>query len=113
MSRKRAGIILQHGDLGPPGVFEQWLRARDIPYEVHAAWRDPLPDVSGAPFLASLGSIHSVTQSDPAWVPAEVEAVRETGAGGVPPLWVCFRGGGVLLGVRGGGGGPGRTGGGR
>jgi GMP synthase-like glutamine amidotransferase len=99
---ERRGIILQHGDLGPPGVFEQWLRARDIPYEVHAVWRDPLPDVSGAAFLASLGSIHSVTQSDPAWVPAEVEAVREAVADDVPVLGLCFGGQALSL-VLGGG----------
>jgi GMP synthase-like glutamine amidotransferase len=98
----RPGIVLQQGDLGPPGVFEQWLRARGIDYEVHAAWRDPLPDVRGARFLAPLGSIHSVTQQEPDWVPAEVELVRQAVADDVPVLGLCF-GGQALSAVLGGG----------
>src|SRR5205823_132054 len=65
-------------------------------------WRDPLPDVSGAAFLASLGSIHSVTQDDPEWVPAEVDAVRQAVDADVPVLGLCF-GGQVLSLVLGGG----------
>jgi GMP synthase-like glutamine amidotransferase len=102
MRRERPGIILQHGDLGPPGVFEEWLRERGIPFEVHAAWRDPMPEVRGAPFLASLGAIQSVTQSEPEWVPAEVEVVREAVAADVPVLGLCF-GGQALSAVLGGG----------
>jgi GMP synthase-like glutamine amidotransferase len=96
------GIILQHGELGPPGVFEEWLRERDIDFEVHAAWRDPLPDVRDAPFLASLGATQSVTQAEPTWVPAEVEKVREAVAADVPVLGLCF-GGQALSAVLGGG----------
>jgi GMP synthase-like glutamine amidotransferase len=96
------GIVLQHGDLGPPGVFEQWLRERGIDYEVHAAWRDPLPDVRESRFLASLGAIQSVTHSEPAWVPAEVEKVRAAVAADVPVLGLCF-GGQALSAVLGGG----------
>jgi GMP synthase-like glutamine amidotransferase len=98
----KRGIILQHGDLGPPGVFEEWLRERGIDYEVHAAWRDPLPDVGGARFLASLGSINSVTQANPLWVPAELEVVRDAVADDVPVLGLCF-GGQALSAVLGGG----------
>jgi GMP synthase-like glutamine amidotransferase len=93
----KRGIVLQHGDLGPPGVFGDWLRERGVDYEVHAAWRDPLPDVDGARFLASLGSIHSVTQEEPEWVPAEVDVVRGAVAADVPVLGLCF--GGQMLAV--------------
>jgi GMP synthase-like glutamine amidotransferase len=98
----KRGIILQHGDLGPPGVFEQWLRERGVDYEVHAASHDPLPDARDARFLASLGSIHSVTQSEPEWVPAELEVVRGAVAADVPVLGLCF-GGQALSAVLGGG----------
>lgn len=98
----KRGIILQHGDLGPPGVFEDWLRERGIDYEVHAAWRDPLPDVRGARFLASLGAVESVAKAEPAWVPAEVETVRQAVADDVPVLGLCF-GGQALSAVLGGG----------
>jgi GMP synthase-like glutamine amidotransferase len=98
----KRGVILQHGDLGPPGVFEQWLRDRGIDFEVHAAWRDPLPDVRDARFLASLGSIHSVAGSEPEWVPAELEVVRDAVGADVPVLGLCF-GGQALSAVLGGG----------
>jgi GMP synthase-like glutamine amidotransferase len=101
-TRERPGIIFQHGDLGPPGVLGDWLSARGIAFEIHAAWRDPLPEVSEAGFVASLGSIHSVTQTEPAWVPAEVEAVRTAVAAEVPVLGLCF-GGQVLSAALGGG----------
>jgi GMP synthase-like glutamine amidotransferase len=102
IGRERPGLILQHGDLGPPGVFGDWLRTRGIPFEVHAAWRDPLPGVADARFVASLGSTQSVAQIEPAWVPAELEAVRQAVAADVPVLGLCF-GGQALSAVLGGG----------
>jgi GMP synthase-like glutamine amidotransferase len=98
----KPGILLQHGELGPPGFFEQWLQQRGIEYEIHAAWRDPLPDVRDARFLASLGAVESVTHTEPGWVAAELEAVREAVAADVPVLGLCF-GGQALSAVLGGG----------
>ena len=88
----RPGILLQHGELGPPAVLGEWLRERGIPYEVHEAWRAPLPDLRGFRFVASLGARESVAEPEPAWVPAEVAAVRHAVAGEVPVLGLCFGG---------------------
>jgi GMP synthase-like glutamine amidotransferase len=96
------GIVLQHGELGPPALLGEWLRDRGIPSEVHEAWREPLPDLREYQFVASLGSVASVADSEPPWVPAEVAAVREAVAADVPVLGLCF-GGQVLSAALGGG----------
>jgi GMP synthase-like glutamine amidotransferase len=89
---ERPGIVLQHGELGPPGVFGEWLRARGIPFELHETWRAPLPDLRDFAFVASLGAVESVRDARPAWVPAEVAAVRDAVAADVPVLGLCFGG---------------------
>lgn len=86
-------LVLQHGPLGPPGVLEDWLRARDIPYETHPAWSDPLPpDPTGYAAVASLGSEHSAAATDPAWIAEEVALLRAAAAADVPILGLCFGG---------------------
>jgi GMP synthase-like glutamine amidotransferase len=102
VSEAAQGLVLQHGVLGPPGLLGEWLGARAIPYVVHEAWARPLPDPAGFRFVASLGSERSVRDSEPAWVPAELEAVRAAVAADVPVLGLCF-GGQALSAALGGG----------
>lgn len=105
----RPGLVLQHGELGPPGLLEEWLRARGIAFEVCRSWHEPLPDPRGARFVASLGSERSVTAAEPRWIPAELDAVRAAVAADVPVLGLCF-GGQALSAALGGGVDPlGRT----
>jgi GMP synthase-like glutamine amidotransferase len=86
-------LVLQHGPLGPPGVFEDWLRARAIPFELHAAWRDPLPpDPADFTAVASLGSEHSAAATDPGWIAQELALLRDAIARDVPVLGLCFGG---------------------
>lgn len=93
MASTHVVLVLQHGPLGPPGVLEDWLRARDVPYEVHAAWRDPLPpDPARYAAVASLGSEHSAAATDPAWIAQEIALLREAVAADVPVLGLCFGG---------------------
>jgi GMP synthase-like glutamine amidotransferase len=96
------GLVLQHGALGPPALLGEWLAARDIPHVVHEAWARPLPDPAGFRFVASLGSEQSVASSEPAWIAAEVEALRAAVASEVPVLGLCF-GGQALSAALGGG----------
>jgi GMP synthase-like glutamine amidotransferase len=96
------GLVIQHGVLGPPGLLGEWLAARAIPYVVHEAWAAPLPDPAGFRFVASLGSERSVLESEPAWIPQEVDAVRAAVATDVPVLGLCF-GGQALSAALGGG----------
>jgi GMP synthase-like glutamine amidotransferase len=96
------GLILQHGRLGPPGRFEEWLQERGIPYDVHPAWQQPPPPVRGRAFVASLGSDHSAAGDGPPWVRDEIDALRDAVDADVPVLGLCFGGQALAL-VLGGG----------
>ncbi len=90
----KPGLILQHGDDGPPGILAEWLAERSLPYEVHATWRDPLPgDPSEHAWIASLGSEHTPGSPDaPGWVSDEVGFLRRALVARVPVLGLCFGG---------------------
>ncbi len=101
-SQQRAGLVLQHGELGPPARLGEWLRARQIPFVVHHAREAPPPDPAGFSFIASLGSQHSAAATEPSWIPDEIATLRAAVAKGVPVLGLCF--GGQALSVALGGG---------
>lgn len=87
----KPGVILQHGDDGPPARFGAWLRDRGLEFEIHPAWRTPPPDPRRYAFVASLGSECSAADTDN-WVPAEIAMLREAVAAEVPVLGLCFGG---------------------
>ncbi len=90
---RRAGLILQHSENGPPGRVARWLDARAIPYGVHRSWEsDPDLDPNDYGFVASLGSVHSATATDPAWIAVEVDFLRRAVESGVPVLGLCWGG---------------------
>lgn len=97
----KPGLVLQHGDDGPPARFGEWLRERGLEYVVHPAWEQPPPDPRAFGFVASLGSENSAAQPD-GWVAAEIAALRTAVAADVPVLGLCF--GGQALSVALGGG---------
>lgn len=97
----KPGLILQHGDDGPPGRLQEWLRERELLFVVHPVWRRALPDPADYGFVASLGSERSAGEAD-AWVADEIAWLREAVAAGVPVLGLCF-GGQALSAALGGG----------
>src|ERR1700751_1541649 len=97
----KPGLILQHGDDGPPARFGEWLRARGLPFVVHPAWEQPPPDPREFSFVASLGSENSAGETD-GWVADEIAALRRALDADVPILGLCF--GGQALSVALGGG---------
>jgi GMP synthase-like glutamine amidotransferase len=87
------GLILQHGELGPPGVLAEWLEARGIAFEIRRVWEDgAAAEPARHAFLASLGSQYSPVDTEPAWVPEELETLRAAVAADVPVLGLCFGG---------------------
>jgi GMP synthase-like glutamine amidotransferase len=100
---QKPGLILQHGDDGPPGILGEWLDERALAHRVHAAWRDPLPaDPDAYDWIVSLGS--EQTPGNPAahpWVAVEVEWLAQALKADVPVLGLCF--GGQALAVAAGG----------
>jgi GMP synthase-like glutamine amidotransferase len=96
------GLILQHGPAGPPDILGDWLRERDIPYEVHHAWEAAPPPVEGRPFVASLGSPDTAGDGGPPWVRDEIETMRRAVEADVPVLGLCFGGQTLALALGGG-----------
>lgn len=96
-----AGLVLQHGDWGPPGLLADWAAARKIPLDIHRAdLGEPLPELNGQAFVASLGSPHNPDSLVPE-VAAELRFVDQAVDRGIPVLGLCF-GGQVLAKVLGG-----------
>lgn len=97
----KPGLILQHGDDGPPVRFADWLGERGLPFAVCRVWEQELPDPRQYPFVASLGSERSAADTD-AWVPAEIDFLREAIRADVPVLGLCFGGQALSLALGGG-----------
>lgn len=99
----RPGIILQHDPTGTAGLLGEWLDREGVAYEMVRVWESELlPDTNGWSFITSLGSVSSVRDLEPAWVPAEIELLRRAIANDVPVLGLCF-GGQALSAALGGG----------
>ncbi len=92
VSTGRRGLILSHGDEAPAALLEEWLDEHGCDYVVHDVTTDPLPALDGFTFVASLGSVSSASDTDPAWVPAEIALLREAIESDIPVLGVCFGG---------------------
>jgi GMP synthase-like glutamine amidotransferase len=87
------GLILQHGDSGPPGVLGDWAAARGIELEIHHAQSGaPLPALNGQAFIASLGSPHNPADLHIPEVAAELAYVEQAIARDIPVLGLCFGG---------------------
>lgn len=100
------GLILQHGVDGPPGVLGEWLAECDLAHDVHATWRDPLPEPGAYGWIASLGSESTPGKPGaPDWVEAEIAFLRAALDAEVPILGLCF-GGQTLASALGGSVGP-------
>lgn len=100
---RKQGLVLQHGNDGPPGILGEWLSERRIEHEVHHTWRDPLPPSPDEyAWIATLGSQHTPgSTTAPAWVDAEIEFLGRGLELGLPVLGLCF--GGQALAVAAGG----------
>lgn len=90
----RRGLVLQHGNDGPPAILAEWLGERGISWQAHATWREALPaDPSAFGWIATLGSEHTPGKSDaPQWVSDEVGFLAGALDAGVPVLGLCFGG---------------------
>src|SRR5918996_1025565 len=82
------GLVFQHDDDAPPALLAEWLERREIPSRHVHVDREGLPELGDAPWVVVLGSHHSVNQSEPGWIPAEQELIREAK---IPPgPWLNF-----------------------
>jgi GMP synthase-like glutamine amidotransferase len=98
----KAALILQHGELGPPGILAEWAALRRIPLEIHRSDSgEPLPALDGQQFVASLGSKYNPLDVGVPEVARELEFMRGVVAAGIPVLGLCY-GGQMLAKVLGG-----------
>jgi len=104
---ERTGLVLQHGEDGPPARFADWCERRGIDYAISRVWAEELPaDPGEFGWICSLGSEHTPgTRDAPAWVEAEIGFLRRALDADVPILGLCF-GGQALASAAGGTVGP-------
>ncbi len=87
------GLILQHAETGPPGRLGEWAELRGMPCQVHdSSQATPEFDPREFSFIASLGSYHSVNETDLPWIAAEVDLLRRAVDANVPVLGLCWGG---------------------
>ena len=98
----KPGLILQHGEDGPPARLGDWLGDRRLPFVISDARLEVPPDPAGHSFVVSLGSEQSANDTKAAWVPREIETLRQAVAGDVPVLGICFGGQALSLALGGG-----------
>ena len=98
----RPGSIFQHGSAGPPVRVGEWLSERGLPFVVHHAGDEGSVTPADFAFVVSLGSQHSASAHEPAWVPEEISALRAAVDAGVPVLGLCFGGQALSLALGGG-----------
>lgn len=88
------GLILQHGDDGPPALFSSWCESHEIPFETRRVWERGLPsDPRPFGWICALGSDETPgTPRRAAWVDAEIDFLRNALDADVPVLGLCFGG---------------------
>ncbi|MBA2691568.1 MAG: type 1 glutamine amidotransferase [Rubrobacter sp.] len=98
----KPALVRQHEERTPPGLLEEWMRERGIPFEVsHSKAGGLLPKPEEYSFVASLGSPHGPNDAHVEAVRDELALVEKAVEKDVPVLGLCF-GGEVLSAVLGG-----------
>jgi GMP synthase-like glutamine amidotransferase len=88
----RPALVLQHGDLGPPGLLGKWLDERGIPMHVHRIDHSPdFPEPREHSLVACLGSRFGPADDDPS-VAHTRHCLERAVADDVPVLGLCFGG---------------------
>jgi GMP synthase-like glutamine amidotransferase len=79
--------------MGSPGLLGEWLTSAGVGYEIVPVWElAELPDPADRQFVASLGAVESVRDTEPAWVRAELDLLRRAVSAEVPVIGLCFGG---------------------
>lgn len=89
----RRGVVLHNEDVAPAALLGDWLSEREMAHTTVRTWEEGMPDDPRAfAWVAALGSSHSASQTEPAWVPDEIAFLRRAVDANVPVLGICFGG---------------------
>jgi GMP synthase-like glutamine amidotransferase len=89
----RPGLVLQNEKEAPAALLADWLRERRLPHITVRAWEEGVPDdPRDHEWVVALGTSDSATQTEPAWIPAEIGYLRRAVEADVPVLGICFGG---------------------
>ena len=89
----RPGLVLQNENEAPAALLEDWLRERELPHTTVRVWEQGVPDNPREyGWMVALGTSDSATQTDPGWIPAEIDYLRRAVDANVPVLGICFGG---------------------
>lgn len=89
----RPGLVLQNEEEAPAALLAEWLRDRGIAHTTVRAWEEVVPDEPREhDWVVALGTSDSATQTEPAWIPAEIEFLGRAVDADVPVLGICFGG---------------------
>ena len=80
-------VVFEHQRDGGAGYLGEWLDARGLPWTIVRPG-ETVP--AGARALITLGSSHSAYDTEPAWIPAHLELLRDALAAQTPVLGICF-----------------------
>lgn len=91
--RARRGLVLEHVDVNPVGVWAEALADRGVELDVRRADREPLPALEGYDLVVSMGGPQSADDDDGhPWLADEARLLGEACAAGLPVLGVCLGG---------------------
>jgi GMP synthase (glutamine-hydrolysing) len=82
-------LVLEHDDDAPAALLATWAASRGIALEI-VGTAAPLPDPTGRPFVATLGSEAAAYDDEVPWLAAERTVLGRAIASGVPVLGICF-----------------------
>jgi len=89
----RPGLVLQNENEAPAALLEDWLHERGMAHTTVHSWARGVPDDPREyGWVVALGASDSATQTEPAWVPDEIEFLRRAADADVPVLGICFGG---------------------
>ena len=87
------GVVLHNEDIAPPALLGDWLHERQLPHTTLRVWEEGVPaDPREFDWIVALGASDSATQTEPAWIPNEIDLLRRAVDAEVPVLGICWGG---------------------